>query len=304
MFIYIRSGYYLLFFLLPGLNLVRFILLCNYFMFLAFIFSMICFGDFLFNLPSSCFKMTLWPLQKWVEKNSSIYFFFNCVVNLLFLVHYMTGLILLTLRELTEILLPKSHLPVFSLVDLHDSLHLFSATNPIWISEFFGLVELNDCPDVQCLFADFHLKSLFLSAVQEVSILAVVDCFWQEQKKLIIKFKLTVELVPKLMHTVKPLDKDGASIVHSRSAVYTISLPKHMTEWAPLFLYQNLEAIKCPVVRIKEKLDKRCELWCSVPTIRAVNQNCVFFCLDVSENVVYALKNSWEMFHISRLLEL
>ena len=159
--------------------------------------------------------MTLRPLQKRVEKNSSIRFFFNRVVNLLFFVHYMTGLILLTLCELAEILLPESHLPVFSLVYLHYSLHLFCGTNPIWIGKFFGLVELDDCPDVQCPLADFHLKSLVLSAVQEVPVLAVVDGFCKEQKKLIVELKLAVELVPKLMHTVKPLDEDRASIVHS-----------------------------------------------------------------------------------------
>ena len=51
------------------------------------------------------------------------------------------------------------------------------------------------------------------------------------------------------------------------------TLTEHVPKSDPVFLDQDLETLESAVVGIKKKLGKRAELSCSVPAVRAMNED-------------------------------
>lgn len=73
----------------------------------------------------------------------------------------------------------------------------------------------------------------------------------EERHQPVVEFELGAVLVPQLVDTVEELDKDLRSVAHVRLRVVLASLGEHVPERDPIFLNQDLEPIKCAVVRVE-----------------------------------------------------
>ena len=77
-----------------------------------------------------------------------------------------------------------------------------SLTNKTWVSEDTVFVKLDNCPDTDGLFCDFHLKTFEFVVVEEVAVLAWVELVSEEGQKSVVELELGAHLVPELMDAV------------------------------------------------------------------------------------------------------
>ena len=91
-----------------------------------------------------------------------------------------------------------------------------------------------------------------------------------------------------MVYTIKELDEHLRSVSSITSWVMSASFAKHVTERNPILLDQNLEAFKRSEVRIEHKLGQWTKLSCSVPAIRAVNQDVLLASMNGLKDLVCA----------------
>lgn len=101
-----------------------------------------------------------------------------------------------------------------------------------------------------------------------------------------IELKLIWHLVPYLVNTVQKLYEYGATLTHVSIAVNTASFSEHVTECQKIFIYQHLEPLYSPVVRIYHQLSESTHLRSAVPPVRAVNDHTVGVHIQRPENLV------------------
>ena len=82
-----------------------------------------------------------------------------------------------------------------------------------WISEFCTFMHSNYCPYIESPLTHLHLKSFEFRIEKKVPVFTIVTFFSKEYQKFIIELKLVTHLVPKLMDTVKELNKNLAPII-------------------------------------------------------------------------------------------
>ena len=76
--------------------------------------------------------------------------------------------------------------------------------------------------------------------------------FSKEYQKFIIELKLVAHLVPKLMDTVKELNKNLASIIKIPWTVVTAASGKHVTKRAPIFFNEHLKAFESSIIWVQK----------------------------------------------------
>ena len=138
-------------------------------------------------------------------------------------------------------------------------------------------MKIHYSPHTDSLLVNFHLCSLEVVVVEKVAILAWMQLIGQKLDEMIIEFKLAAHLMPQMVHAVEELEEYLGAISCVTCWIMSAALAKHVTKWYPLFLNQHLETFKSAVVWIEHQLGQWAELCCSVPAIRAMNQDIVLF---------------------------
>lgn len=91
----------------------------------------------------------------------------------------------------------------------------------------------------------------------------------------------------KLVHTVKELDENRASLVipvpDVKESKASLEL---MTEWEPVLLNKNLEPFNRPIERIQHYLSQWAKLSGPIPSVSAVNEDIDPFYCDSLKDVV------------------
>jgi hypothetical protein len=94
----------------------------------------------------------------------------------------------------------------------------------------------------------------------------------QLDKECEVELEVAGKLQKQLMNTVEPLKEYRTSLI-CVGATQTLAAPvcHFMAKVKPLFFDQNLEALKCPVIGVKQQLGERHKLRSSIPAIAAVH---------------------------------
>ena len=112
----------------------------------------------------------------------------------------------------------------------------------------------------------------------------------KELKQLHVVLESTWKLVHELMHTVKPLYENGASLTFVDITLYEVptSQLELMAKLDPVLLDEGFETCQCSVVWIQDELHKTAQLSSPIPSIRAMDQN---IHLLISQSVSHACRS-------------